>query len=369
MTDHQRYMRTALLLAQRHLGCTWPNPSVGAVIVKNNQIIATGVTATGGRPHAETQALQQAGADAHDACLYVTLEPCAHQGKTPPCTSAIIQAGIRMVVTGCGDPYAQVAGKGIAQLREAGIHVIENICADEAREINRGFFSVVERKRPLVSLKLATSLDGKMATGSGESRWITGERARQYGHYLRSRYDAIATGIGTVLADDPLLTCRLPGLEDHSPVRIVFDRELRLPLGSNLVKTAKETPVWVVTAPELLQSEGKTAEFTPASVQFLPLTAQNGINELQNTLQLLAEQGITRLLVEAGGKLSTAFLQSGLVDRMYWFRAPFMIGNDGQAAALHGFPPELARLARWKHVRQVALQPDLLDIFECLPAS
>lgn len=369
MTDHQRYMRTALLLAQRHLGQTWPNPSVGALVVRHGQIIASGVTAPGGRPHAETQALRQAGPLARGASLYVTLEPCAHHGKTPPCTGAIIEAGIARVITGCGDPNPAVAGKGLRQLREAGIDVIENTCAREAREVNRGFFSVMEKKRPQVSLKLATSLDGKIATRDGQSRWITGEAARRHAHFLRSRYDAIATGIGTVLADDPLLTCRLPGMEGRSPVRVVFDRELRLPLGSNLVKTAKKTPVWVVTHAESPQSQAKKRELSAAGVEFLPLNAQNGLNELQNTLQLLAEKGITRLLVEAGGKLSTAFLQSGLVDRMYWFRAPFLIGNDGQAAALHGFPPGLEQLARWTPMGQVSLQHDTLDILECSPAS
>ena len=334
--SHERYMRTALQLAQRNLGITWPNPSVGALIVRDGQIIAQGITAKGGRPHAETQALKDAGEKARGATMYVTLEPCSHQGQTPPCTHAIIDAGIRTVIISCKDTNPLVSGKGIALLHAAGIEIIEGVCEKEARALNQGFFSVVEKKRPFISLKLATSLDGKMATKTGESKWITGEKARQYGHMLRSRYDAIVTGIGTILADDPHLTCRLPGLEDRSPVRVVFDRHNRLPKQSNLAKTAQQVPVWIESAADL-----------PSAVAHL------------------TEQGITRLLVEAGPTLSTAFLQSGLVDRMYWFRAPVVIGEDGLAAADKGFSSVLSELNRWQPVELLLLQPDLLEIYEC----
>ncbi len=225
MNDH-RFMQAALSLARRNLGQTWPNPSVGALVVKDGRIIAQGWTARGGRPHAETQALDASRRSTRKgATLYVTLEPCSHHGKTAPCTEAIIKAGISRCVIACRDPNPQVNGKGIEQLKKAGIEVIEHICEKEAREINRGFFSVIEKKRPYIALKIATSLDGKI--DCPQKPWITGEQARAYGHLLRSRYDAIATGIGTVLADDPLLTCRLPGLEDRSPVRIVFDSTRR----------------------------------------------------------------------------------------------------------------------------------------------
>lgn len=355
-------MRTALQLARRHLGQVWPNPSVGVVIVSDGRVVAHGVTARGGRPHAETEALAMAGTHARGATLYVTLEPCSHHGKTPPCTDAIISAGIARVVIACRDPNPQVNGKGIAQLRQAGIEIIEGISGREAIEINRGFFSLIEKKRPFISLKLATSLDGKIATRTGDSRWITNEASRRYGHLLRSRYDAIATGIGTVLADDPLLTCRLPGLEDRSPVRIVFDSQKRLPATSQLAKTANSVPVWVI-------SHKATGGNAGAGITLLQADPGADGIDLAKTVKLLAEQGITRLLVEAGGKLSSAFLQSGLVDRMYWFRAPLMIGNDGAAAIEHGLSPVLDDLARWRIIEQISLQSDTLSILECLPAS
>jgi diaminohydroxyphosphoribosylaminopyrimidine deaminase / 5-amino-6-(5-phosphoribosylamino)uracil reductase len=338
-SGHERFMGVALRLAQQHLGITWPNPSVGAVIVKDGQIIAQGITQRGGRPHAETQALEQAGAQAKGATLYVTLEPCSHHGKTPPCVDAICAAGITTVVIGCKDANPLISGKGMESLRKAGIEVVEKICEAEALLINRGFFSTLTRKRPFIALKLATSLDGKMATSSRQSQWITGEKSRFQAHLLRSRYDAIATGIGTVLADDPLLTCRLPGMEDRSPVRVVFDRKGRLPPQSKLAKTSNDIPVWVMTSP------------------------------LEDAVKELAQRGVTRLLVEAGAKLSTAFLQSGLVDRMYWFRAPVVIGDDGLAAAGDGFPAELEKLQRWKLVEHRQLDSDTLSILECLPAS
>jgi len=328
-------MQAALSLARRNLGQTWPNPAVGAVIVKDGKIVAEGTTARGGRPHAETQALEDAGALAKGATLYITLEPCAHHGKTPPCTEAIIKAGIRACVIACRDPNPQVNGKGIAQLRNAGIEVTEGVCKEDAMEINRGFFSVIEKKRPYIALKLATSSDGKIT--HPKSRWITGERARAYGQMLRSRYDAIATGIGTVLADDPLLSCRLPGLEDRSPVRVLFDRQNRLPKDSQLAKTAKDIPLWVMDSP------------------------------VQDAIQSLAEKGITRLLVESGQKLSTAFLQSGLVDRIYWFRAPVVIGDEGLNAFSDGFSPDLAH---WRQKEIVSLDDDTLEIYDmiCSPA-
>lgn len=353
-------MQAALQLARRNLGQTWPNPSVGAVIVKDDHVIAHGATARGGRPHAETEALALAGANAKGATLYVTLEPCSHHGKTPPCTDPIISAGIVRVVVACRDPNPQVNGQGIAQLKQAGIEVIENVGSKEALDINRGFFSVIQKKRPFISLKLATSLDGKIATHSGESRWITNETSRRYGHLLRSRYDAITTGIGTVLSDDPLLTCRLPGLEDRSPVRVIFDSKKRLPATSQLAKTAGAVPVWVIS-----REAARSADAGITVFQGDP--GADGI-DLEKTVKLLAEQGITRLLIEAGGKLSSAFLQSSLVDRMYWFRAPLIIGNDGAAAIDDGLSPVLAELARWQLIEQVSLQSDTLSILECLPA-
>lgn len=325
------FMRIALSLARRNLGQTWPNPSVGALVVKDNHIIGEGYTARGGRPHAETEALQQTGPQARGATLYVTLEPCSHHGKTPPCTDAIINAGASTVVIACGDPNPQVNGQGIVQLKKAGIEVIEHVCEKEAIELNRGFFSTIQKKRPYVALKIATSLDGKIA--GGKTRWITGEQARNFGHLLRSQYDAIATGIGTVLADDPLLNCRLTGLEDRSPVRVLFDRKNRLPKDSQLAKTSNDIPLWIMQSP------------------------------LPEAMQELAQKGITRLLVEAGQQLSTAFLHSGLVDRIYWFRAPLVIGDEGLAAFSEALPTQ------WKQIERRFLGIDNLEIYECSPAS
>jgi diaminohydroxyphosphoribosylaminopyrimidine deaminase/5-amino-6-(5-phosphoribosylamino)uracil reductase len=333
--SHERYMRVALSVAAPNLGQTWPNPCVGAVVVKDGQIIGVGVTAKGGRPHAETQAIAQAGTYAAGASLYVTLEPCCHHGQTPPCVDAIIAAGIIRVIVACKDPNPLMSGRGIELLTKAGIEVIEGVCEREALLLNRGFISVITKKRPYVALKLATSLDGKIATRSGQSQWITSEKSRQKGNLLRSRYDAIATGIGTVLADDPMLTCRIAGLEDRSPVRVVFDRQGRLPQHSKLMKTAADTPVWVMAS------------------------------TLEDAMGELAERGITRLLVEAGAKLSTAFLQSGLVDRIYWFRAAVLIGNDGLSAVGDGFASELAQLQRFKTIERSSLDSDSLEILEC----
>ena len=324
-TNH-RLMRIALRLAARNLGQTWPNPAVGALVVKDGQIVGQGRTARGGRPHAETEALAQAGHHARGATLYVTLEPCSHQGKTAPCTQAIINAGIARCIIACRDPNPRVNGQGIAQLQAAGIEVIEGVCEAQARALNRGFISVMERNRPYIALKIATSLDGKITTGTSE-RWLTGERARAYGHLLRSRYDAIAPGIGTVLADDPLLTCRLPGLEDCSPLRIVFDRQGRLPDDSQLARTLKHAPVWLTRFPP------------------------------DEAVAWLASEGVTRLLIEAGQQLSTAFLRSGLVDRIYWFRAPLVIGEKGLAAFSEAF-------SGWALVETNTLGQDHLEIYE-----
>src|SRR5437868_3594593 len=228
-------MRAALALARRGLGTTWPNPSVGCVIVKNGHVISRGWTGRGGRPHGETEALRRAGAAAQGATAYVTLEPRSHWGKTPPCSDALIAAWLRRVVIALEDPDPRVAGTGIEALRKAGVAVELGLCAAEAAELNAGFLQRVRFGRPLVTLKLATSLDGRIATAAGESRWITGPPARDRAHLLRATHDAIIVGTATVLADDPQLTCRLPGLADRSPVRIVIDRQLRIPLTARIL--------------------------------------------------------------------------------------------------------------------------------------
>src|SRR5438093_45669 len=240
-------MLAALALARRGLGNVWPNPAVGCIIVKDGRVAGRGWTQPGGRPHAETEALARAGEAARGATAYVSLEPCSHWGRTPPCADALIAAGVRRVVVALEDPDPRVAGSGLARLRAAGIAVETGLGAAAAAEINAGFFQRVRFGRPLVTLKLASSLDGRIATASGESRWITGPPARDHAHLLRATHDAILVGTGTVLADDPQLTCRLPGLARRSPVRVVIDRHLRIPPSARLIAEARQVPTWVVT--------------------------------------------------------------------------------------------------------------------------
>src|SRR5437764_12238002 len=242
-------MRAALGLALRGLGNVWPNPAVGCVIVKEGRVVGRGWTQPGGRPHAETEALARAGEATRGATAYVTLEPCCHWGRTPPCTDALIAAGVRRVVVALEDPDPRVAGEGVRRLGAAGLHVDIGLGETEAAEINAGFFCRLRNGRPLVTLKLATSLDGRIATRRGESQWITGPPARERAHALRAGHDAIMVGTGTVLADDPQRTCRLPGLAHRSPVRVVIDRQLRIPPRMRLVSDARTVPTWVLTSP------------------------------------------------------------------------------------------------------------------------
>lgn len=326
-----RFMRAALVLARRGLGRTWPNPSVGCVIVKDGMVVGRGWTQPGGRPHAETEALARAGRDAKGADAYVTLEPCCHHGKTPPCADALIAAGVRRVVVAVEDPDPRVAGKGIATLHAAGITVDLGVCAGEARDVNAGFLSAVTRGRPLITLKLATSLDGRLAVASGESRWITGEPARARGHLLRATNDAVMVGSGTVLTDDPELTCRLPGLSGRNPVRIVIDGAMRVPLTARLVTDARQTPTWFVVRHGI--SSERQAALASCGVDVIDLPAtENGETDLAAALAALAGRGITRILVEGGARLAAALVRGGLVDRIAWFRAPSLIGGDGRPA-------------------------------------
>jgi diaminohydroxyphosphoribosylaminopyrimidine deaminase/5-amino-6-(5-phosphoribosylamino)uracil reductase len=329
--DDLAHMRAALALARRGLGNTWPNPAVGCVIVKDGRVVGRGWTQKGGRPHAETEALAQAGVTARGATAYVSLEPCSHHGKTPPCAEALIAAGIARVVSAVEDPDPRVSGRGLARLREAGIAVETGICTAEAAELNAGFFTRVSHGRPLVTLKLATSLDGRIATATGESRWITGPAARERAHLLRATHDAVLVGTGTALADDPELTCRLPGLEAHSPVRIVLDRRLRLPATMRLFSKTAQAPTWIAA----LGSSDPTrrAELAGGGVKIIAAkTDDAGKIDLAALLRQLGDKGLTRLLVEGGGQLAAALLRQGLVDLLIWMRAPMAIGDDGLPA-------------------------------------
>ena len=324
-------MRPALALARRSLGRTWPNPAVGCVIVKDGTVVGRGRTQDGGRPHAEVDARAMAGAAARGATVYVTLEPCSHFGKSPPCADALVAAGVARVVSAMADPFPEVNGRGHARLRDAGIAVDVGEGADEAAEINAGFLLRVRENRPLFRLKLAGSLDGRIATASGESKWITGTASRADGQRLRATHDAILVGAATAAADDPELTCRLPGLADRSPVRIVLDSQARLAPTSRLVSTARQVPVWVVCTPAA--PADRREALRTAGVEIVEVDAgSDGRVDVAAMAQALGERGLTRVLVEGGGQVAAALLKAGLVDRVVSYRAGLALGADGRSA-------------------------------------
>ena len=357
----KRHMAAALALAERGLGAVWPNPAVGCVLVKEGRVVGRGWTQAGGRPHAESEALARAGAAAEGATAYVTLEPCAHHGETGPCAEALANAGIARLVAAMADPDPRVAGRGFAHLKMAGIEVLVGPGCDQAARLNAGFVRRIESGRPLVTLKMATSLDGRIATASGESKWITGDLSRARGHLLRAQHDAILVGSGTALADDPGLTCRLPGLDRRSPVRVVMDGRLRLPLDHQLVAGAGETPTWLVTT-----AAAGAKDYVAAGVEVIEVAPDgDGHPDANATLQALGARGLTRLLIEGGAHVSAAFLGAGLVDRLACFRAASMIGGDG-APAVESFA--LDRLAEAPAFVRHALRELDGDVLESLDA-
>ncbi|MGO4716800.1 bifunctional diaminohydroxyphosphoribosylaminopyrimidine deaminase/5-amino-6-(5-phosphoribosylamino)uracil reductase RibD [Bradyrhizobium sp. 2TAF24] len=358
----ERYMQLALALGRRGLGRTWPNPAVGAVVVKDGIIVGRGWTAPGGRPHAEPQALQRAGAAARGATLYVTLEPCSHHGKTPPCADAIVAAGIVRVVSAIEDPNPDVAGQGHARLRAAGIKVDVGLGAEEAARDHAGHFRCVRDSRPHVILKLAVSRDDRIASAGHQPVAITGEAAQARVHLLRAQNDAILIGVGTARADDPLLTCRLPGMVARSPVRVVLDTHLRLKPASRLAASARQTPLWVLT--------GAAAEAPAAAIlgaegaQVIRLATGPAGLALDAVLRELAKRGITRLMVEGGAQVAASFVSAGLVDEVWLLRGPQTIGDDG-VAALHTLPlSTITASPAWRVRRTETLQSDLLTIYE-----
>jgi diaminohydroxyphosphoribosylaminopyrimidine deaminase/5-amino-6-(5-phosphoribosylamino)uracil reductase len=323
----RRFMQLALTLGRRGQGRTWPNPAVGAVIVRDGVIVGRGWTQPGGRPHAEPEALRRAREAARGATLYVTLEPCSHFGKSPPCADAVIAAGIERVVTAIEDPNPEVAGQGHARLRAAGISVDVGLCAAEAARDHAGHFRRIRDHRPHVILKLAVSPDDKIGAAGGKPIAITGEAARNRVHLLRAQSDAILVGIGTVLADDPLLTCRLPGMETRSPVRIVLDRNLRISAASQLVRSARETPLWVIGS-ELAEAAA-AMRLGAAGAQVIRMPANGRGIDLPAVLHALAERGITRLMVEGGSRVASSFVAADLVDEIRLFRGTEAIGQGG----------------------------------------
>jgi diaminohydroxyphosphoribosylaminopyrimidine deaminase / 5-amino-6-(5-phosphoribosylamino)uracil reductase len=332
-----RFMRLALALGRRGLGRTWPNPAVGAVVVAAGPdgpiIVGRGWTRPGGRPHAETEALARAGAAARGATLYVTLEPCSHHGRTPPCADAIVAAGIARVVSALEDPNPQVRGEGHRRLAAHGITVDVGVGDDAARRDHAGHIRRMRDHRPHVTLKLALSADDKVALAGRRPMAITGAAATARVHIMRAMNDAIMIGIGTALADDPRLTCRLPGMAGHSPVRVVLDTSLQLPLASHLVESAGETPVWVIAAEAA--AGGREQALRSRGVDVIRVPARGEHLELAAVLQTLGRRGITRLMVEGGPILAAALIAADLVDEAVLFRSPHLLGG-GAIDALEG---------------------------------
>ena len=319
--NHERFMNQALQAARRALGSTAPNPAVGCVVVNHGRVLAVAATAPGGRPHAEPQALAVAGTAAEGADIYVTLEPCAHVGHTPPCVEALIKAAPRRVIVAVRDVDPRVAGRGIERLHAAGIEVIEGVGRTQAEALYAGFFGRLTRRRPQVTLKIALSLDGRIAAGAGLRTPLTGDESFRYVQYLRAEHEGIAVGSGTVLSDDPHLDCRLPGLIDRSPARLVFDRRARMPTTAHLWRTARVHAVhWLTDAP----SAERRLEAESAGV-----IVHDGVRDLHEGL---ARVPLNTVLVEGGGTLAAALLRVRLIDRLIVLSAPIVLGNAGVPA-------------------------------------
>jgi len=353
------YMRRALDLAARARGRTSPNPMVGAVLVNEGGVVGEGFHAFAGSDHAELEALRAAESAAAGATLYVTLEPCCHFGRTPPCVDRIIKAGIRRVVAACEDPNPAVSGKGFATLRAAGLTVDVGVLEQEAAHLNEAFFTYIRTGRPFVILKAAASLDGKIATQTGDSRWITGESARQHVHHLRDEVDAVLVGIGTVLRDDPMLTTRLGKLDQRDPARVVVDNLARLPLRAQVINRASTAPTIVAVsemAPrarlEALEREGVQALVVPASPRRVSLA---------HLMDALGKMGFLSVMIEGGAEINASALQDGVVDKLLLFLAPVLIGGKSTPTAVGGEGIETLRQAtRVRDVRVERFGEDIL---------
>ena len=324
-----RFMRLALSLGRRGLGNVWPNPAVGCVIVKNGRILGRGWTQPGGRPHAEIHALNAVGADAQGADVYVTLEPCAHTGKTPPCADALINAKIARLVVASRDPDPRVDGQGLARIAAAGIPTIDAVLSGEANRDHQGFFTRIRQGRPMVTLKLATSFDGRIAMASGESRWITGPAARRQVHLLRSNHDAVMIGGGTARADDPILDVRDFGMV-RQPVRVVLSRGLDLPISGRLAASIAHAPLWLLHGPGA--DMGLISAWQGMGARLFQVPLKAGHLDLNAAMQALGAAGLTRVFSEGGGAVAAGLIGAGLVDRLVGFTAGLALGADGRAA-------------------------------------
>lgn len=359
--DDEKYMRLALSLARKGIGRTSPNPLVGAVVVKGGAIVGRGYHHRAGAPHAEVLALRQAGKRARGAALYLNLEPCDHFGRTPPCTPTILAAGIQRVVAGMRDPNPLVAGRGIRRLRRAGVKVEVGLLEEECRELNAPFCKYISTGRPFLILKTALSLDGKVATPSGDSRWISGEASRRYVHRLRSAADALMVGIGTVLKDDPLLTVRLPRFNPAGhPLRVVIDTRLRIPLESQIVRTAAEFPTLVATTQAAAAEKIRRLREKNVEVYVAPRDRRGRVN-LREVMRALARREVVSVFLEGGPALNACALSEKLVDRVLFFYAPKIVGGERAPGAVGG--PGAARVRDAQPVKILRIRrmgPDLL---------
>lgn len=368
MNDND-YMRLALQLAEKGCGWTAPNPMVGAVIVKDGQIIGRGWHEKCGQPHAERNALAACTVDPGGATMYVTLEPCCHYGKQPPCVDAILAAGIRRVVVGSADPNPLVAGKGVAILRAHGVEVTENVLRDECDRLNRVFFHYITTKRPFVVMKYAMTMDGKIAARTGASRWVTGEAARSHVQKSRHRYSGIMVGVGTVLADDPSLACHMEG--GKNPVRIICDTHLRTPLQSQVVMTARTIPTILATC---CADQARHAPYMQAGCRVLCLNEKDGHADLVQLMERLGQEQIDSILLEGGGTLNWAALESGIVQQVQAYIAPKLFGGKTAKTPVEGMGvPAPGAAFRLKNSQLFKLGEDLLIESEvdypCLPGS
>ncbi len=360
--EDSRWMKVAIRLARRGLGRTAPNPTVGCLLVKNGLVVGRGWTQPGGRPHAEAVALYQAGREASGSTAYVTLEPCSHHGETPPCANALIDAGVSRVVAACRDPDVRVDGRGFQVLRDANISVTEGVEKEAAQAVNIGFLSSRQLERPTITLKLATTIDSKISLSNGKSKWITDSNSRRFVHLLRAQNDAVATGVGTVLADNPFLNCRLSGLRNRSPSRVVFDSQLKTPVDSNLVVSANEQKTTILAVQNCSRKNLK--QLKSKGVQIFKIDGEDqGRVSLVPALRKLAHEGITRILLESGGQLAASFLRQDLVDHIFWFRAPIVIGGDGISSIGVLGISELRNVLKFKRSDIRKMGDDILEIY------
>lgn len=356
MEQDRQYMKMALELAQKGMGFTAPNPMVGAVIVKNGRIIGQGYHRKYGELHAEREALAVCTEEPKGASIYVTLEPCCHYGKQPPCVNAILEAGIRRVIIGSSDPNPLVAGKGIRILKDHGIEVTENILKEECDKLNEAFFYYIQNKKPYVVMKYAMTMDGKIAAYTGESKWVTGEAARIHVQEQRLKYTGIMVGVGTVLADDPMLTCRLEN--SRNPVRIICDSHLRTPLTSKIVRTAKTIPTILASSSK---DQQKIKNYEELGCQVLYVPEKNGHIDLNRLMELLGAAKIDSILLEGGGSLNWSALESGIVQKVQTYIAPKLFGGEEAKTPVEGKGfPDPARAVLLKNSEIIRLGDDFL---------